>query len=166
MTLLVLRCMPSHCALPGWWRVLTLHLGTMWPAEVWTTSAPYTAWRPARATWGWHESCRDTQVGIVLTSQIATSVGIKVWLSDWLFYNILSAALPSTSWIYDSILKDWKITSILQLVSGIIIGRPNKSIMTFFCYTFCNWFLSVLSIYCCSGNAFCVYLLMLPLPYI
>lgn len=68
----VLRCMPSRCALPGWWRAPTPPLGTMWPAEAWTTSAPYTAWRPARATCASPESCPDTRVGTGPNSEIIT----------------------------------------------------------------------------------------------
>lgn len=58
----VLRCTPSLCARPGSWHVPTLHLGTMWRAEAWTTSAPSTAWRPARATCESAESSLDTRV--------------------------------------------------------------------------------------------------------
>lgn len=47
-----LRSMPSPCAPPGSWRVLTPPLGTMWPVEAWTTSAPFTAWRRVKATSG------------------------------------------------------------------------------------------------------------------
>lgn len=57
------RCMLSPCALPGWWHAPMLPLGTMWPVVAWTTSAPYTAWRPARAVCVSPGSYRVIQVG-------------------------------------------------------------------------------------------------------
>lgn len=54
--------MPSHFDLPGSWPV-HMHLQEiMWPVVAWTTSAPFTTWKPARGMYVWVVSSLDIQV--------------------------------------------------------------------------------------------------------
>ncbi len=78
------RCMLFPCAPPGSWPVPTPRRGTTWPAEAWTTSAPPTALKPARATSGSTENWLDTQVESLLfiSSVILPSTSSKTGINQ------------------------------------------------------------------------------------